>query len=130
MGHDDAQGRAGRDEDGERHPARHAPLRRYADQAGSSACVTIASVHGRVRGAGREFALACDIRLASQSGRFSGSSRPESMPWQAVIPSLHLPRLMGRGWRSKRCSATTSRPSWPNGAGGQPRSARRGTHVC
>jgi enoyl-CoA hydratase/carnithine racemase len=63
----------------------------------ASRLVTIAQIEGRVRGAGSEFVLACDMRFAAlESAIFS-------QPEQAfgVIPGAggvqHLTRLMGRG---------------------------------
>lgn len=62
-----------------------------------SRLVTIAQIEGRVRGAGSEFVLACDMRFAAlESAIFS-------QPEQAfgVIPGAggvqHLTRLLGRG---------------------------------
>ena len=40
----------------------------------TSRLVTIAQIEGRVRGAGGEFVLACDMRFARESRRFSVSS--------------------------------------------------------
>ena len=63
----------------------------------ASPLVTIAQIEGRVRGAGSEFVLACDMRFAAiESAIFS-------QPEQAfgVIPGAgavqHLTRLLGRG---------------------------------
>lgn len=50
--------------------------------------ISIASIRGRARGAGSEFALACDLRFASrESARFAVGTRP----------AARLPRLVGRG---------------------------------
>src|SRR3954471_21050270 len=62
----------------------------------ASRLVTIAQIEGRVRGAGSEFVLACDMRFgASESAIFS---QPE--PAFGVVPgggaTQHLVRLMGR----------------------------------
>jgi enoyl-CoA hydratase/carnithine racemase len=58
--------------------------------------VTIASIRGRVRGAGSEFILACDMRFASERAVFG---QPEV--GVGAIPGAggaqHLTRLMGRG---------------------------------
>ena len=59
--------------------------------------VTIASIAGRVRGAGSEFVLACDMRFASRERALFG--QPEN--GVGAIPGAgaaqHLTRLMGRG---------------------------------
>jgi enoyl-CoA hydratase/carnithine racemase len=61
-----------------------------------SRLVTIAKIEGRVRGAGSEFVLACDMRLAARESAIFGQ------PEQAfgLIPGAggiqHLTRLMGR----------------------------------
>lgn len=62
-----------------------------------SRLVTIAQIEGRVRGAGSEFVLACDMRFAAlESAIFA---QPET--GLAVIPGAggvqHLARLLGRG---------------------------------
>ena len=62
----------------------------------ASRLVTIAQIEGRVRGAGSEFVLACDMRFAARESAIFGQ------PEQAfgVIPgggaAQHLARLMGR----------------------------------
>ena len=62
----------------------------------ASRLVTIAQIEGRVRGAGSEFVLACDMRFAARESAIFGQ------PEQAfgVIPGAggaqHLTRLMGR----------------------------------
>jgi enoyl-CoA hydratase/carnithine racemase len=48
--------------------------------------VSIASIRGRVRGAGSEFVLACDLRFASRENAVLGGG-----------PAAGLPRLVGRG---------------------------------
>src|SRR5262245_61979993 len=63
----------------------------------ASRLVTIAQIEGRVRGAGSEFVLACDMRFAArESGIFS---QPElgfgAIPGAGGVQ--HLARLMGRG---------------------------------
>jgi len=63
----------------------------------ASRLVTIAQIEGRVRGAGSEFVLACDMRFAALEAAIF------SQPEQAfgVVPGAggvqHLTRLMGRG---------------------------------
>ena len=63
----------------------------------ASRLVTIAQIEGRVRGAGSEFVLACDMRFAARESAIFG--QPE--PGLGVIPGggavQHLTRLMGRG---------------------------------
>jgi enoyl-CoA hydratase/carnithine racemase len=62
----------------------------------SSRLVTIAQIEGRVRGAGSEFVLACDMRFAARESAFFG--QPE--PGLGLIPGggavQHLTRLLGR----------------------------------
>ena len=62
-----------------------------------SRLVTIAQVEGRVRGAGSEFVLACDMRFAARGSAIFG--QPEAA--FGLIPGAggvqHLTRLMGRG---------------------------------
>ena len=59
--------------------------------------VTIAQIDGRVRGAGSEFALACDMRFASKENAIFG--QPEA--GTGLVPGAggvqHLARAMGRG---------------------------------
>ncbi len=63
----------------------------------ASRLVTIAQIEGRVRGAGSEFVLACDMRFAARESAIF------SQPEQAfgLIPGAggvqHLTRLLGRG---------------------------------
>ena len=63
----------------------------------ASRLVTIAQVEGRVRGAGSEFVLACDMRFAARESAIFG--QPET--GFGLIPGgggiQHLSRLMGRG---------------------------------
>jgi enoyl-CoA hydratase/carnithine racemase len=63
----------------------------------ASRLVTIAQIEGRVRAAGSEFVLACDMRFAARESAIF--AQPESA--FGVIPGgggvQHLTRLMGRG---------------------------------
>jgi enoyl-CoA hydratase/carnithine racemase len=63
----------------------------------ASRLVTIAQIEGRVRGAGNEFVLACDMRFAARESAIF--SHPEVA--FGLIPGAggiqHLTRLMGRG---------------------------------
>ncbi len=63
----------------------------------ASRLVTIAQIAGRVRGAGSEFVLACDMRFAARESAIFGQFEPAF----GVIPGggavQHLARLMGRG---------------------------------
>jgi enoyl-CoA hydratase/carnithine racemase len=63
----------------------------------ASRLVTIAQIEGRVRGAGSEFVLACDMRFAARESAIFGQFEPSL----GVIPGggavQHLARLMGRG---------------------------------
>jgi enoyl-CoA hydratase/carnithine racemase len=62
----------------------------------ASRLVTIAQIEGRVRGAGSEFVLACDMRFAALESAIFGQFEPAF----GVIPGgggvQHLVRLMGR----------------------------------
>jgi enoyl-CoA hydratase/carnithine racemase len=62
----------------------------------ASRLVTIAQIEGRVRGAGSEFVLACDMRFAARESAIFG--QPET--GMGLIPGAggiqHLVRLMGR----------------------------------
>ena len=62
----------------------------------ASRLVTIAQIEGRVRGAGSEFVLACDMRFAARESAIFGQPEPAF----GVIPGgggvQHLARLMGR----------------------------------
>ena len=63
----------------------------------TSRLVTIAQIDGRVRGAGSEFVLACDMRFAARESAIFG--QPEAS--FGAVPGAggiqHLTRLMGRG---------------------------------
>jgi len=63
----------------------------------ASRLVTIAQIEGRVRGAGSEFVLACDMRFAARESAIFSQMEPAF----GLIPgggaTQHLVRLMGRG---------------------------------
>jgi enoyl-CoA hydratase/carnithine racemase len=63
----------------------------------TSRLITIAQIEGRVRGAGSEFVLACDMRFAARGSSLFG--QPEV--GFGLVPGAgamqHLSRLMGRG---------------------------------
>ena len=63
----------------------------------ASRLVTIAQIEGRVRGAGSEFVLACDMRYAARESAIFGQFEPAFgvMPGGGAVQ--HLVRLMGRG---------------------------------
>jgi enoyl-CoA hydratase/carnithine racemase len=65
-------------------------------QLSASRLVSIAQIEGRVRGAGSEFALACDMRFAARESAIFAQFEPAF----GVIPGggavQHLVRLMGR----------------------------------
>ena len=63
----------------------------------ASSLVSIAQIEGRVRAAGSQFVLACDMRFAARESAIFGQFEPSL----GVIPgggaAQHLTRLMGRG---------------------------------
>jgi enoyl-CoA hydratase/carnithine racemase len=63
----------------------------------ASRLVTIAQIEGRVRAAGSEFVLACDMRFAARESAIFAQFEPAF----GVVPggggAQHLTRLMGRG---------------------------------
>jgi len=62
----------------------------------ASRLVTIAQIEGRVRGAGSEFVLACDMRFAARESAIFGQFEPAlgALPGGGAVQ--HLTRLMGR----------------------------------
>ena len=59
--------------------------------------VSIASIRGRVRGAGSEFVLACDLRFASQENALLGQFEVATGVVPGGGPMARLSRLVGRG---------------------------------
>jgi enoyl-CoA hydratase/carnithine racemase len=59
--------------------------------------VSIASIRGRVRGAGSEFVLACDLRFASRENALLAQFEVGTGVVPGGGPTAWLPRLVGRG---------------------------------
>src|SRR6202011_5722500 len=62
-----------------------------------SRAVTISALRGRARGAGSEFALATDIRFASQERAVLGQFEVGFAAVPGRGPSTRLPGIVGRG---------------------------------
>jgi enoyl-CoA hydratase/carnithine racemase len=63
----------------------------------ASRLVTIAQIESRVRGAGSEFVLACDMRFAARESAIFGQIEPALGVLPGGGAAQHLARLMGRG---------------------------------
>src|SRR5271154_6893050 len=63
----------------------------------ASRLVTIAQIEGRVRAAGSEFVLACDMRFAALESAIFGQFEPAFGLLPGGGAAQHLTRLMGRG---------------------------------
>jgi enoyl-CoA hydratase/carnithine racemase len=63
----------------------------------ASRLVSIAQIAGRVRGAGSEFVLACDMRFAARESAIFGQFEPAFGQLPGGGAAQHLTRLMGRG---------------------------------
>jgi enoyl-CoA hydratase/carnithine racemase len=63
----------------------------------ASRLITIAQIEGRVRAAGSEFALACDMRFAARESAIFGQIEPALGLLPGGGAAQHLVRLMGRG---------------------------------
>jgi enoyl-CoA hydratase/carnithine racemase len=59
--------------------------------------VSVAAIRGRVRGAGSEFVLACDLRFASRENTLLGQFEVATGLVPGGGPTTRLPRLVGRG---------------------------------
>jgi enoyl-CoA hydratase/carnithine racemase len=59
--------------------------------------ISIACIRGRVRGAGSEFALACDLRFASRENAWLGHFEVGSAGARGPGATARLSRLVGRG---------------------------------
>ena len=62
----------------------------------ASRLVSIAQIEGRVRGAGSEFVLACDMRFAARESAIFGQFEPAFGQLPGGGAAQHLTRLMGR----------------------------------
>jgi enoyl-CoA hydratase/carnithine racemase len=62
----------------------------------ASRLITIAQIEGRVRGAGSELVLACDMRFAARETAIFGQFEPAFGQIPGGGAALHLTRLMGR----------------------------------
>ena len=62
----------------------------------ASRLVTIAQIEGRVRGAGSEFVLACDMRFAGRESAIFSQMEPAFGQLPGGGAAQHLARLMGR----------------------------------
>jgi enoyl-CoA hydratase/carnithine racemase len=62
----------------------------------ASRLVTIAQIEGRVRGAGSEFVLACDMRFAARESAIFGQFEPAFGVIPGAGAAQYLARLMGR----------------------------------
>jgi len=62
----------------------------------ASRLVSIAQIAGRVRGAGSEFVLACDMRFAARGSATFGQFEPAFGVIPGAGAAQHLARLMGR----------------------------------
>jgi enoyl-CoA hydratase/carnithine racemase len=63
----------------------------------ASRLVSIAQITGRVRAAGSEFVLACDMRFAARESAIFGQFEPALGVVPGAGAAQHLTRLMGRG---------------------------------
>jgi len=81
-------------------PAAPTPFHHWANvliRLSKSRAVTISALRGRARGAGSEFALATDIRFASQERAVLGQFEVGFAAVPGGGPSTRLPGIVGRG---------------------------------
>jgi enoyl-CoA hydratase/carnithine racemase len=80
---------------------RSSPARRRSrccsSHLSASRLVTIAQIEGRVRAAGSEFVLACDMRFAARESAIFAQFEPAFGLLPGGGAAQHLTRLMGRG---------------------------------
>ena len=95
LAHYDTEGDPAEDRVDASRPDRHAPVARPTARLSRAPVVSIASIRGRARGAGSEFVLACDIRLAGD----------EDGPWRSSRSARRRPR-----WRPDGSPAATDGP--------------------
>ena len=90
----------------------------------ASRLVTIAQIEGRVRGAGSEFVLACDMCFAARESAIFSQPEQAFGPIPGAGGIQHLTRLHRRARALEVIlSARTTTPSWPSDtAGSTPRS--------
>jgi enoyl-CoA hydratase/carnithine racemase len=74
-----------------------APIALLFHHLSASRLVTIAQIEGRVRGAGSEFVLACDMRFAARESAIFAQFEPAFGLVPGGGAAQHLTRLMGRG---------------------------------
>ena len=77
-------------------PLAEIPSRRVADAVAAIPKPVIAAIQGDAIGQGLELALACDLRLAAESGHFAlGQVRDGMVPWDGG--TQRLPRSIAKG---------------------------------
>ena len=86
----------------------------------ASRLVTIAQIEGRVRGAGSEFVLACDMRFAARESAIFGQPEPAFgvIPGARRRPTPRAPHGPRAGARSHVERGGLRRGAWPNGTAG------------
>ena len=85
----------------------------------ASRLVTIAQIEGRVRSAGSEFVLGCDMRFAARESAIFCQFEPALGELPGGGAAQHLTRLMGRSRALEvMLSAETTTPTWPSATAG------------